>query len=194
VADLVRPEMERLGYAVEVDALGNVVGTLDFGPGPCVLFDAHMDTVGVTDPAAWSVEPFGELRDGRLYGRGSMDMKGPLAAVIHGAAAAAAGGGRVVVSASIAEEMIEGYATVDVARRVRPDVAVICEATGRRVAVGQRGRAELVVEVFGRPRTRRDPSWASTPSRRWPTSCAPPARSSCRRTRRSGRRSSCRPT
>ena len=151
VAELVRPEMERLGYAVEVDALGNVVGTLDFGPGPCVLFDAHMDTVGVTDPAAWSVEPFGELRDGRLYGRGSMDMKGPLAAVIHGAAAAAAGGGRVVVSASIAEEMIEGYATVDVARRVRPDVAVICEASARRVAVGQRGRAELVVEVFGSP-------------------------------------------
>jgi putative selenium metabolism hydrolase len=151
VAELVRPEMERLGYAVEVDALGNVVGTLDFGPGPCVLFDAHMDTVGVTDPAAWSVEPFGELRDGRLYGRGSMDMKGPLAAVIHGAATASVAGGRVVVSASIAEEMIEGYATVDVARRVRPGVAVICEATGRRVAVGQRGRAELVVEVFGRP-------------------------------------------
>ena len=57
----------------------------------------------------------------------------------------------MVVSASMAEEMIEGYATVAVARRTRPDVAVICEATGRRVAVGQRGRAELIVEVFGRP-------------------------------------------
>jgi putative selenium metabolism hydrolase len=151
VAGLVRAEMEGLGYAVEVDPLGNVVGTLDYGPGPCVLFDAHMDTVGVTDPAAWSVEPYGELRDGRLYGRGSMDMKGPLAAVVHGAAAASAAGGRVVVSASIAEEMIEGFATVAVARRVQPDVAVICEATARRVAVGQRGRAELVVEVFGQP-------------------------------------------
>jgi putative selenium metabolism hydrolase len=151
VADLVRAEMDRLGYAVEVDALGNVVGRLDFGPGPCVLFDAHMDTVGVTDPAAWSVDPAGELRDGRLYGRGSMDMKGPLAAVIHGAAAASVAGGRVVVSASIAEEMIEGFATVEVARAVRPDVAVICEATARRVAVGQRGRAELIVEVFGQP-------------------------------------------
>jgi putative selenium metabolism hydrolase len=151
VAALVRAEMERLGYDVEVDALGNVVGTLDAGPGPCVLFDAHMDTVGVTDPSAWSADPAGELRDGRLYGRGSTDMKGPLAALVHGAAAAPLRAGRVVVSASIAEEMIEGFATVEVARRARPDVAVICEPSSRRVVVGQRGRAELVVEVEGRP-------------------------------------------
>jgi putative selenium metabolism hydrolase len=150
VAALVREEMERLGYSVEVDALGNVVGTLGDGDGPCVLLDAHMDTVGVTDRAAWSADPAGELRDGRLYGRGSVDMKGPLAAVVHGAAAAAARG-RVVVSASIAEEMIEGYATVEIARRVRPDVAVICEPSHRTVVVGQRGRAELIVEVEGRP-------------------------------------------
>src|SRR5687767_14917265 len=150
VAVLVREELERLGYAVEVDALGTVTGTLDAGPGPCVLLDAHMDTVGVTDRAAWSADPAGELRDGRLYGRGSVDMKGPLAALVHGAAAAAARG-RVVVSASIAEEMIEGYATVEVARRVRPDVAVICEPSHRTVVVGQRGRAELIVEVEGRP-------------------------------------------
>ena len=61
-----------------------------------MLFDAHMDTVGVTDPAAWSADPAGELRDGRLYGRGSTDMKGPLAALVHGAAAAALERGRVV--------------------------------------------------------------------------------------------------
>ena len=151
VAALVRAELERLGYAVEVDALGNVIGTLDAGPGPTVLFDAHMDTVGVTDPAAWSADPAGERRDGRLYGRGAMDMKGPLAALVHGVAAAPLTRGRIVVSASIAEEMIEGFATVAVARRAQPDIAVICEATRRRVAVGQRGRAELIVEVQGRP-------------------------------------------
>jgi putative selenium metabolism hydrolase len=150
VAALVRTELERLGYAVEVDALGTVTGTRDAGPGPCVLFDAHMDTVGVSDPGAWSADPAGELRDGRLYGRGSLDMKGPLAALVHGVAAAPLERGRVVVSASIAEEMIEGYATVAVARRVRPDAAVICEPSHRSVVVGQRGRAELVVQVDGR--------------------------------------------
>jgi acetylornithine deacetylase/succinyl-diaminopimelate desuccinylase-like protein len=151
VAELVRAELERLGYAVEIDAFGNVTGTLDAGPGPCVLFDAHMDTVGVSDPSAWSFDPAGELAAGRLYGRGAMDMKGPLAALVHGVAAAGISRGRVVVSASVAEEMIEGFATAEVARRVRPDAAVICEASGLRVAVGQRGRAELVVSVRGRP-------------------------------------------
>jgi putative selenium metabolism hydrolase len=150
VAALVRAEMERLGYAVEVDGLGTVTGTLGDSQGPCVLLDAHMDTVGVTDRDAWSADPAGELRDGRLYGRGSVDMKGPLAALVHGVAAAAVRG-RAVVSASIAEEMIEGYATVEVAKRVRPDVAVICEPSHRSVVVGQRGRAELIVDVHGRP-------------------------------------------
>jgi putative selenium metabolism hydrolase len=110
-----------------------------------------MDTVGVTDPAAWSADPAGEVRDGRLYGRGSTDMKGPLGAVLHGLAAAGLERGRVVVSATIAEEMVEGFATVVVARRVRPDVAVICEPSNRTVIVGQRGRAELIVEVQGKP-------------------------------------------
>ncbi len=49
VADLVAGEMERLGLEVERDEFGNVTGTLDAGPGSCVLVDSHMDTVGVTD-------------------------------------------------------------------------------------------------------------------------------------------------
>lgn len=153
VAELVTAEMGRLGYAVDVDALGNVVGTLDLGEGPCVLFDSHMDTVGVTDPDAWSRSPEGEVVEGRLYGRGAMDMKGPLAACVHGVAAAAEQlpSGRVVVTATVAEELVEGPALVAVAESVRPDLVVICEATGLGLAVGQRGRAEIVVEVEGRP-------------------------------------------
>ena len=87
VARLVRAEMERLGYRVEVDALGNVVGAIEVGPGPTVLIDAHMDTVGVTEPGDWTRSPGGELVDDRIYGRGAMDMKGPLAAAVHGVAA-----------------------------------------------------------------------------------------------------------
>jgi putative selenium metabolism hydrolase len=153
VAAIVGDELRRLDFDVSVDALGNVTGTLDMGPGPCLLLDSHMDTVGVTDPAAWSFDPAGELADGRLYGRGAMDMKGPLAASVMGAAALRASlrRGRVVVCASVAEELVEGPATVEVARRVGADAAIICEATSLRVAVGQRGRAELCVEVEGRP-------------------------------------------
>jgi putative selenium metabolism hydrolase len=153
VAALVRTEMERLGYAVEVDELGNVVGTIGSGDGPCVLIDAHMDTVGVTQRSDWSRDPYGEIVGERLYGRGSMDMKGPLAAAIYGVASLRDGlpRGRVVVSASIAEELVEGTALMHVAQRVKPDFVIIGEATSLNIARGQRGRAEILIEIQGRP-------------------------------------------
>lgn len=152
VARLVAAEMERLGLIVETDEFGNVTGAIEAGPGPCVLVDSHMDTVGVTDPAAWSHSPEGERADGRIYGRGAMDMKGPLAAAIYGIAALKGRlrRGRVVVSATTAEELVEGPMLERVAERVKPDFAVICEATSLKVARGQRGRAEIRVEASGR--------------------------------------------
>ncbi|HEX3722279.1 MAG TPA: YgeY family selenium metabolism-linked hydrolase [Nitrolancea sp.] len=153
VARLVQAEMEQLGYAVEVDDHGNVLGTFGREDGPCVLVDAHMDTVGVTNPADWARDPYGEIVEGRLYGRGSMDMKGPLASAIYGIATLRdkLTHGRVIVSASIAEELVEGTALMHVAQRVKPDFVVICEATSLNVARGQRGRAEISIEVLGQP-------------------------------------------
>lgn len=152
VAAVVAAEMRSLGYQVQVDRLGNVTGTLDAGPGPVLLLDSHMDTVGVTEPRDWSHDPSGERDGERLYGRGAMDMKGPLAAAIHGVALLQGRlrRGRVVVSATVAEELVEGPALAEVARGLRPDFAIICEATALRVANGQRGRAEIKVEVQGR--------------------------------------------
>lgn len=153
VARLVAEEMERLGLRTEVDALGNVTGTIEAGPGPTVLIDSHMDTVGVTEPDAWNHSPTGERVGGRLYGRGTMDMKGPLAASLHGAAALrhTLRRGKVVVSASVAEEMVEGPALAALAQHLHPDYVIICEATSLQLAQGQRGRAEIRVEVSGRP-------------------------------------------
>lgn len=153
VAAEVAGAMRALGLDPQVDALGNVVGGIDAGPGPTVVLDSHMDTVGVTDPAAWSHDPAGTIADGRLYGRGAMDMKGPLAAAIHGVAALRGRlrGGRVLVAATVGEELVEGPALAAVARRLHADRILICEATSLRLAVGQRGRAEILVETFGRP-------------------------------------------
>ncbi|HEX7102064.1 MAG TPA: YgeY family selenium metabolism-linked hydrolase, partial [Nitrolancea sp.] len=153
VAALVQEEMKRLGFVVEVDHLGNVVGTIGSGDGPCILIDAHIDTVGVTQPSDWSQEPFGEIVGERLYGRGAMDMKGPLAAAMYGIAALQERlpRGRVIVSASIAEELVEGTALLEIAQRERPDFVIIGEATALNIARGQRGRAEIVIQVHGRP-------------------------------------------
>lgn len=151
VARLVAREFARLGLAVEVDALGNVLGTIGTADGPCVMIDCHMDTVGVSDPERWSRNPWGERVGGVIYGRGAMDMKGPLAAAAHGVARLGdrLSRGRVVVAATVAEEMVEGPATEAVAARIEPDFAIIGEATGLDLARGQRGRAEIVVRISG---------------------------------------------
>ncbi len=153
VAQLVAGEMDALGFDVYTDEFGNVTGTIDAGPGPCLLIDSHTDTVGVTEPEAWTRNPWGEIVHGRIYGRGAMDMKGPLAASIYGVAALRErlSRGRVVVSASVAEEMVEGPMLAEVARRVAPDYVIICEATSLQLARGQRGRAEIRVETRGHP-------------------------------------------
>ena len=81
--------MQALGYQdIAVDALGNVTGRmLGSGAAPVVVFDGHLDTVGVGDASAWSSDPFTAVeRDGRLYGRGVSDMKGSIAAMLLGVA------------------------------------------------------------------------------------------------------------
>jgi len=152
IAKVLRSQLERFGFTVEVDDAGNVTGTLELGPGPTILLDSHLDTVVVTDPAAWAHNPAGELADGRIYGRGAVDMKGPLAACVFGVAALrdSLRVGRIIVAGTVAEELAEGPSLVRVAEQAQPDYVVICEATSRRVAIGQRGRAEILVEVTGK--------------------------------------------
>jgi len=150
VAKVLSDELTRLGFQVAVDDLGNVVGTLDMGAGPSVLLDCHLDTVVVGDPAKWARNPGEEIVNGRLFGRGAMDMKGPMAACVYGVASLRGLGiGRIVVTGTVAEELVEGPALVHVAQKIRPDYVVICEATAGQLAIGQRGRAEVLIQVEG---------------------------------------------
>jgi putative selenium metabolism hydrolase len=150
-AALVAQELRGLGMAVDVDPMGNVVGRLELGPGPTVMFDCHLDTVPVVDAGQWARAPEGELLDGRVYGRGAVDMKGPLAAAIHAVRAIRGRDrGTVIFAGTVAEELVEGPAAVQVAEATAPDFVIICEPSQRRIARGQRGRAEIVVDVRGR--------------------------------------------
>ena len=151
-AALLTSEMEKLGFSVEVDDWGNVIGTLRLGAGPTVLVDCHMDTVVVTDETAWTREPWGEIAgDGRFYGRGAADMKGPTASALYGLAALRSGTvGTLVLSGTVAEELAEGPALVRVCERVRPDVVITAESTDLRLNHGQRGRGEVLISVNGK--------------------------------------------
>jgi putative selenium metabolism hydrolase len=156
VAERVSQEMRRLIFDhVEIDKAGSVVAVIrGVGDGPTLLFDAHMDTVDVVHESAWSYDPFGaEMVDGRIYGRGSSDMKGALAAMVYAVASLerASLGGNIVVSASVGEESVEGAALRAVMERHPADFVVIGEASGLDLIRAGRGRAEFVVETHGQP-------------------------------------------
>jgi putative selenium metabolism hydrolase len=148
-----------LGYDdTFVDAYGNVIGQLNGNrPGKSILFDGHIDTVPVPDPSKWKHDPFsGELLDRKIYGRGASDMKGAMSAMIAAASFFASDTrkhfpGNIYVAGVVQEECFEGIAARLISRRINPDYVVIGEASELNLKRGQRGRAEVVVETFGKP-------------------------------------------
>lgn len=147
--------MTTLGYTdVQIDDLGNVTGIIPGSGDGWVVFDGHLDTVGVGDADAWMTNPFKATKIGdRLYGRGVADMKGAIAAMIVGIARLRNEypACNIVVSASIAEELVEGHALGHVLDRYPAKAVVIGESTGLRIARAQRGRAEVLVQTRGIP-------------------------------------------
>jgi acetylornithine deacetylase len=152
VARFVSGWLERAGLEVEVvepaagrpSVIGVARGT---GGGRALLLNAHLDTVGVQAMET----PFdARVEDGRLYGRGSYDMKGALAAAMLAIADAAALGlsGDVILTA-VADEEVASLGTEAVLGRVVADAAIVCEPTELQVAIAHRGFAGFEIETHG---------------------------------------------
>lgn len=142
---------------VYIDEYGSIIASIrGDNPGPRVLLDAHIDTVPVTDPLKWKHSPFGaEIEDGRIYGRGTSDMKGALSAMIVAVGSFSEKykrnfNGEIHISGVVHEECFEGVAARKISERVNPDIVIIGEASNLNIKCGQRGRAEIVVETFGK--------------------------------------------
>lgn len=159
VAEEMKTFWEANGFHdIHVDRYGNCICHIKGSrPGPRILFDGHMDTVPVADASKWEHDPFGaEIVDGRMYGRGTSDMKGALSAMLAAAVFFAKDcgndfAGDIYVAGVVHEECFEGVAARAISEYVKPDVVVIGEASLCNVKIGQRGRAEIVVETFGVP-------------------------------------------
>jgi len=115
------------------------------GGGRSLLLNGHLDTVGVAGMTA-PFEP--RVEDGRLYGRGSYDMKGALAAALVAAVEATGLRGDVVVTA-VADEELASVGTEAVLERVRADAAIVVEPTELAVAVAHRGFVGFEIETAG---------------------------------------------
>lgn len=119
--------------------------------GPVLLLNSHTDTVPTGE--GWTRDPLGaETENGRVYGRGSNDAKGCLAAMIAGASAAFASNppkGRVLLAATCEEETSGAGLEALLPSLPKPDAAVVGEPTGLHPAVAQKGLLILEIAVKG---------------------------------------------
>lgn len=157
VAERVKNKMEELGYdEVFIDSTGNVIGRVGNGP-KTIMFDSHMDTVEVNDTDEWLLPPFSaEIKDGRMYGRGSVDMKSSLAASVYAAARAKESGfisGKTVyVTGSVCEEFCDGVNLKMLFAEhpeIKPDYVVICEPSDNVITLGHKGKAQILIRTRG---------------------------------------------
>ncbi|MEP6914226.1 MAG: M20/M25/M40 family metallo-hydrolase [Acidobacteriota bacterium] len=154
IAEAIAVHMRGLGLDVEVQEVApgrpNVVGVLEGRePGRSLMLCGHTDTVGVAGMRA----PFDPvMHEGRIYGRGSQDMKGGVAAIIDAARLARDQGfhkGRLIVAAVVDEE----YASIGADALVASwtaDAAIVTEPTDLQIGVGHKGFAWAEIETRGR--------------------------------------------
>lgn len=156
VGKRVGEEMEKLGFdEVYVDKYGSIVGKIGDGD-TILLYDSHLDTVGVGDPSQWDYDPFeGKIEDGMLYARGALDEKGSTPGMIYGMAMARDLGlldGYTVYFLGNIEEWCDGIGCQAFLEweNVTPDFVVIGEPTQMQVYRGHKGRLELEIVCKGK--------------------------------------------
>jgi putative selenium metabolism hydrolase len=157
VGERVAFEMRLLGFDdARFDVMGNILGRIGDGP-KVIVYDSHIDTVGIGDPSQWEWDPFeGKVEDGVLYARGACDEKGSTPGMIYGLALARDLGlldGSTAWYFGNMEEWCDGLAPrsfVEHDPKVRPDAVVIGEPTRMQVYRGHKGRVEMKVTAKGR--------------------------------------------
>lgn len=157
VGERIAKEMNKLGFdEVRFDKMGNIMGRIGNGK-RVIVYDSHVDTVGIGDPHEWQWDPFkGKIEDGILYARGACDEKGSTPGMIYGLAMARDLGlldGWTAYYFGNMEEWCDGIAPntfVEVDPKVKPDFVVIGEPTKMLVYRGHKGRLEMKVTAKGK--------------------------------------------
>ncbi|HOM67541.1 MAG: putative succinyl-diaminopimelate desuccinylase [Chloroflexi bacterium ADurb.Bin120] len=157
VGERIAEEMNKLKFdEVRFDKMGNIIGRIGDGE-RIIVFDSHIDTVGIGDPESWEWDPFiGKVEDGVLYARGACDEKGSTPGMVYGMAIARDMGlleGWTAYYFGNMEEWCDGISPntfVEVDPAVKPDYVIIGEPTKMQVYRGHKGRIELKMTAKGR--------------------------------------------
>ncbi|GEC89985.1 M20 family metallopeptidase [Brevibacillus brevis] len=158
VADYLRNMGLQVFYEEVVPGRPNVIAFYDSGrPGKTLLFEAHTDVVTEGDRDAWSYDPFGgTISGGRIYGRGSCDTKGNLAAAICAVKAIQRSKqsftGKILLCIPCDEESmmigIKDFIRRGWANNV--DAAIICEPEENQLCITQKGAMRAILRTFGK--------------------------------------------
>ncbi|MCH8807860.1 MAG: YgeY family selenium metabolism-linked hydrolase [Planctomycetes bacterium] len=159
VIERIRREMNKLRCfdRVWTDPMGNLLARIGRGP-RLIAIDAHVDTVGVGDRAAWKHDPYkGKVANGTVFGRGAGDQKGAIPAMLYA--------GKIIkdlrlrspdwtllLTFTVSEEDCDGLNWQYIIREssIRPECVVISDSTNCKILRGQRGRMEIGVSCRGR--------------------------------------------
>jgi LysW-gamma-L-lysine carboxypeptidase len=140
IANFLAEEMTKLGFQVGIDAIGNVIGVVGEGE-PTIFLCGHMDTVAGVVPL--------RMEEGKIYARGAVDAKGPLAAMVMAAAAVAkepSFKGKVLIASVVEEEATSRGVRHMITQGIEADYAVFGEPSGaENITIGYKGQVQLKV-------------------------------------------------
>ncbi len=156
VANELKRQMEEAGFdEVKIDGLGNVIGRIGNGK-KVIALDGHIDTVDIGNLSNWNFDPLaGEVKDGFVHGRGSVDQKGgPASFVTAGRILKEIGlknDVTIYFIGSVIEEDCDGLCWKYIVEedKIKPDCVVVTEPTNLNIYRGQRGRMEIEVSFYG---------------------------------------------
>jgi len=158
VAARIVEEMKKLGFdKAWTDDYGNVIGQIGTGP-IRVVYDGHIDTVGIGNPESWPHDPYqGKVENGVIYGRGASDNKAAPATQVYGAKVFKDLGRNldkfsIFVVGSVQEEDCDGLGLRYALENSIKNVNYVCmgECTDLNIYRGHRGRMEINVVSKGR--------------------------------------------
>lgn len=142
IADFLAKEMKKLGFQVGIDAIGNVIGVVGDGE-PTLFLCGHMDTVAGYLPL--------RMDEGKIYARGAVDAKGPLAAMVMAAAQVAKEPafkkkGKILIASVVEEEATSRGVRHMITQGIHADYAIFGEPSGvENITTGYKGQIQLKV-------------------------------------------------